>query len=205
MKRITSSPGVNSQADEIDANIVAKVKGELTIRNDQSMNFKPIHPGTGEPLYKEVLAKSKNGCVKLSEKSAVMTIVIDANSQDLPATLMNKAFELLRPLADANSSAIQLPDVVQCLGKTPHSVVYLHNDSAIIMSKIPFDEPNPKVADLVKQASPDQLKFIRTTLEPEAIFRAEFAAVCLLLADCKAQHERQEKVLNVKPRKKSKK
>ena len=184
--------------------IIAKLRGTATVFADQSFDFRPDKE-SDKPLYNNILAECKFGSIKASDKSAVMRVVTDAKPTDLRAEMMHKATELIAKLPDEGAGKLVTPDFTQFVGETLHSKVFLQKDGILIQSVIPFDEPNPKVADLVKQASPEQLKFIRTTLEPEAIYRAEVAAVCLLLADCKAQHERQEKVLNVKPRKKSKK
>lgn len=184
--------------------IIAKLRGTAVVYADQSFDFRPDKE-SDRPLYNDILAESKSGSVKVTAKSAVLRVVTDAKPTDLRAELMYKATELIAKLPDEGAGKLVTPDFTQFVGETLHSKVFLQKEGILIQSVIPFDEPNPKVADLVKQASPEQLKFIRTTLEPEAIYRAEVVAVCLLLADCKVQHERQEKVLNVKPRKKSKK
>ncbi len=197
------SPRLNNPTDDQDEKTVVKVKGEMTIFEDHSVDFKPTHPGTGEPLYKEVLAKSKYGSIKRSEKSAVMTVVVDGQSQDLPSTLLNKATELVKPMADVNRTALELPDIVQHIGKTPHSNVYLHNGTAIVITKIGFEEPNPKVADLVKHASEEQLKFIRQYLDPESVYQMETADVCALLRQSKQRHA--DAIKSVTPKKTRKK
>ena len=184
--------------------IIAKLRGTAVVYADQSFDFRPDKE-SDKPLYNNILAECKFGSIKASDKSAVMRIVTDVKPTDLRAELMHKAMELISKVPDENADKLIVPDFTQFVGETLHSKVFLHKEGILIQSVYSFDEPNPKVADLVKQASPEQLKYIKQTLEPEAIYQAEVAAVCLLLADCKAQHERQEKMLNVKPRKSRKK
>lgn len=184
--------------------IIAKQRGTAVIYADQSFDFRPDKE-SDKPLYNNILAESKFGSIKASDKSAVLRVVTDAKPIDLRAELMHKASELIAKLHDEGAGKLVTPDFTQFVGETLHSKVFLHKEGILIQSVYSFDEPNPKVADLVKQASPEQLKYIKQTLEPEAIYQAEVAAVCLLLADCKAQHERDAKMLNVKPRKSRKK
>ena len=140
--------------------IIAKLRGTAVVYADQSFDFHPDKE-SDKPLYNNILAECKFGSIKASDKSAVMRIVTDAKPTDLRAELMHKAMELISKVPDENADKLIEPDFTQFVGETLHSKVFLHKEGILIQSVYSFDEPNPKVADLVKQASPEQLKYIK--------------------------------------------
>lgn len=184
--------------------IIAKLRGTAVVYADQSFDFRPDKE-SDKPLYNNILAECKFGSIKASDKSAVMRIVTDAKPTDLRAELMHKAMELISKLPDENADKLIMPDFSHLIGETEHSKVFLQKDCVLVQTAIRFDEVNRKIVEMLVNASHEQLKYLRQYTDPQRIYQGEVAAVCLLLADCKAQHERQEKVLNVKPRKKLKK
>ncbi len=192
-----STPGNESQ-------IVAKLRGTAIIYEDQSMEFRPDKE-SDRVLYNTTYANSKNGSIKRSDKSVVMRVVTDANPTDLKAELFRKTLELITKVPDEDSGKLDIPDYTEHVGDTQHSKVFLQKEGVLIQTKIRFDEENPKIAGLLAHASLEQKKYLKLYIDPEAIYQAEVAAVCLLLSDCKTKHVNDVKVQNAKPRKSTKK
>ena len=187
-----------------EAEIVARVRGTATLYANQTIEFHP--DGESEKsLYNATSAQTKSGAIKQSAKSAVMRVVTDAKSESLKADLMRKSLELIGKLPDDASEALVLPDYRELVGETNHGKVFLSKDEVLVQIVLRFDEVNPKVADLLDHATPEQLTYIKQYLDPTAIFQAEAGTICLLLANCQAQHERDVKLMNPKPRKSKKK
>ena len=196
--------GISKKLLSNEAEIVARVRGTATLYANQTIEFHP--DGESEKsLYNATSAQTKSGAIKQSAKSAVMRVVTDAKSESLKADLMRKSLELIGKLPDDASEALVMPDYRELVGETNHGKVFLSKDQILVQIALRFDEPNPKVADLLAHASAEQLKFIKQYLDPTATFLAEVAALCLLLANCQAQHERDVKLMNPKPRKSKKK
>ena len=195
--------GISKKPLSNEAEIVARVRGTATIYTNQSIDFRA--DGESEKsLYNATFAQTKSGAIKQSAKSAVMRVVTDAKSESLKADLMRKSLELIGKLPDDASEALVLPDYRELVGETNHGKVFLSKDQILVQIAMRFDEVNPKVADLLDHASPEQMTYIKQYLDPTAIFQAEVAAICLLLANCQAQHERDSKLLNSKQKRKKK-
>ena len=175
------------------AEIVARVRGTATIHADQSFDFRP--DGESEKsLYNATFAQTKSGAIKQSAKSAVMRVVTDAKSESLKADLMRKSLELIGKLPDDASEALVLPDFQELVGETNHGKVFLSKEEVLVQIVLRFDEVNPKVADLLSHATAEQMRYIRQYLDPTAVFQSEVAALCLLLANCEALHEKDVKL-----------
>ena len=183
--------------------IIAKLRGTAVVYADRSFDFRPDKE-SDKPLYNDILAESKSGSVKLTDKSAVLRLVADAKSPELRTELMRKSLELIGKLPDEASEALVLPDYRELVGETNHGKVFLSKDQILVQIALRFDEPNPKIAELLDHASPEQMAYIKQHIDPTAIFQAEVAAICLLLANCQDQHERDSKLLNFKQKRKEK-
>lgn len=187
-----------------EANIVARVRGTTTLYADQSIEFHPDGE-VEKPLYNETLATTKFGSLKQTKKRAVMRVLIDANSKSLKTDFLRKSLELIAKLPDDASEALVMPDFQELVGETNHAKVFLSKEEVLVQIVLRFDEVNPKVADLLSHASAEQLKYIKQFLDPTTVFQSEVAAICMLLSNCQAQHERDIKLMNPKPRKSKKK
>ncbi len=184
--------------------IVAKLRGVATIYADKSLDFRPDGE-VEKPLYNETLATTKFGTLKQTDKSLIMRVGIDAKAENCKITLLRKVMELLAKVPGDQSDAPAMPDFTELVGETLHSKVFLQKEEVLIQTAIRFDEPNPKIADLLAHASAEQLKYIKQYLDLSTVYQSEVAALCLLLANCQAQHEKDVKLLNSKPRKSKKK
>ena len=180
--------------------IIAKPRGTATIYADQSFEFRADNV-SDKPLYNDILVETKSGSVKLTDKSAVMRVVTDAKSPELRAELMHKAVELISKVPDDSADKLIMPDFCHLIGETEHSKVFLQKECVVVQTVIRFDEVDRKIVELLVNASHDQLKYLRQYTDPQRIYQGEVAAVCLLISNAKEKHEREEKVLNSKPRK----
>lgn len=199
IKTPESSKGSKSCSHTIPLDeVVRKQAGTMYLLQDESFRFQPSVP-SGETLYNSTLVENKNGAVKVSDKSVVMRIAVKADCADIPSELVMRAAELVAPLSDKNRQALQIPaELVHRIGQTPHTQVFVREGKAVLLTEIGFDEPNPKVADIVKNATPEQLKYIKQWMDPETIFQQEVAEVCSLLGMARATREVTNKVLNQK-------
>ncbi len=186
-----------------ESEIVAKLHGTANIYADQSIDFHPDKESDRQ-LYTATYADTRNGSIKKSDKSIVMRVVTDANPKDLKAELLHKTLELISKVPDDGSGKLDIPDFTEHVGDTQHSKVFLKKDSIMIITDIRFDESNPKIADILAHATPEQMKYIKQYLDPDAIYQAEVATVCLLLRDCKTVHDKDLKTIHSKTRRSNK-
>lgn len=157
-----------------------RIKGTIYQYADDSLQFLPACT-SGEVLYNATLAKTHSGSIKQTDKSIVMRIIVDGNPTDLRAALLSKTAELICQLPNTTGDPLLLPDVIELIGETPHSKIYLRNGKALVISEMAFDEPNPKIAGFAGRASPEQLKLLKPFIEPEDAYLMEVSKVTQLI------------------------
>lgn len=180
--------------------VVADLKGRGIFYEDESFEFKPSIP-SGEPLYTDEVSRTSAGYIKQSEKSLVMRVQVKKTTQDAASELMARASELTRKIATDIEKEMKLPEMATLIGETPHARVFLNENNAVVQMKLPFDEINPKVADIIEMATPEQLSYIKQYLEPESILQNEFYALCALIRKSKEKGETNKKCNATKQKK----
>lgn len=162
-----------------------KIKGTITHWSDGTLDFKP-NAEAGEALYNDTKSETKHGTVKASDKSLVMRVSAQLSSADPVAELRRNTAELLDKIAapDAATEVSLMPEN-EYIGKAGHSDVYLCKDGVTVVTRIGLNEPNPKVAQIVAHATPEQLRYIQQYIEPDAVFQSEMAQVCIMVREAK--------------------
>lgn len=181
--------------------VVAEMNGRGIFYEDDSFEFKPRIP-SGVPLYlPDEVSRTNAGYIKESEKSLVMRVQVKKTTKDAASELMAQTYKLTRKIATDIEKEMKLPEMATLIGETPHARVFLNENNAVVQMKLPFDEINPKVADIIEMATPEQLSYIKQYLEPESILQNEFYALCALIRKSKEKGEANKKCNTTKQKK----
>jgi len=162
------------------AEVVAMVRGKALIYADNSWEFHP-NKESGEPLYTGTVAETKAGSVKNSGKSLVARVMISSDSTDPKAELLKKMEELVNKIPSEGRDPVEVAEKTEFVGSSSHAKVFLQKNNALVQVVVPFDEENPTLANILKYATPQQLKSINRYQEPEVILQQEYADIVILV------------------------
>lgn len=160
--------------------VVSESRGKGLVMSDGSFEYQPYND-SGESLYTEIVNKTKQGEVKGSEKSYVMTVKVSKGVTDPGAELYRGAVELVKPMMTKLNDEVESDAIVEYLGNTAHTEVYLDGEDLVINTRIGLKEQDPRTAKLVESATQEQLKYISVYLDPCRIYQSEVAQVSALI------------------------
>ncbi len=179
-KKMAAKQTKQQSPKAIQPKVVSESRGKGSVMSDGSFKYQPYND-TGECLYTDFVNKTKQGELKGSEKTYVMTIKVSKGVADPGAELYRATLDLIKPMMTKIEDETQGIPIAECIGHTAHTTVCLEGEVLVVKSRIGLKEQDSKMAKLAESATPEQLKYISLYLDPCRIYQGEVAQVSALI------------------------